>query len=65
MDNPEDLQTIRHYVRLTIGDLRKIHAECHPCKTDGQGRSPNSVDDPREKEKDGSRPGKKDKDKDE
>ena len=26
----EDLQTLKHYTRLTITDLRKTHAECHP-----------------------------------
>ena len=26
----EDLQSLEHYTKLTITDLRKTHAKCHP-----------------------------------
>ena len=26
----EDLQSLKHYTKLTITDLRKTHAKCHP-----------------------------------
>jgi integrase/recombinase XerD len=26
----ENLDTLNHYVRLTIADLKKTHAKCHP-----------------------------------
>jgi site-specific recombinase XerD len=26
----ENLDTLNHYVRLTIADLKKTHARCHP-----------------------------------
>ena len=26
----EDIQTLKHYTRLTVTDIRKTHTECHP-----------------------------------
>ena len=31
----EKLDTLKHYARLTITDLRKTHAKCHPRERDG------------------------------
>ena len=31
----ESLDTIKHYARLTISDLRKTHRKCHPRDKDG------------------------------
>ena len=30
----ESLETLRHYTRLTIGDLKKTHRKCHPRERD-------------------------------
>ena len=30
----ENLDTLQHYVRLTIADLKKTHARCHPRERD-------------------------------
>jgi site-specific recombinase XerD len=31
----ENLDTLRHYAKLTIADLKKTHAKCHPRERDG------------------------------
>jgi site-specific recombinase XerD len=31
----ESLDTIQHYARLTIHDLKKEHQRCHPREKDG------------------------------
>jgi integrase/recombinase XerD len=31
----ESLQTLKHYTKLTINDLRKTHAKCHPREKNG------------------------------
>jgi len=33
----ESLDTLKHYARLTITDLRKTHAACHPREKDADG----------------------------
>jgi len=30
----ESLETLRHYTRLTTGDLKKTHRKCHPRERD-------------------------------
>ena len=30
----ENLNTLRHYVKLTIQDLKRTHAKCHPRERD-------------------------------
>ncbi len=30
----ESLETLRHYAKLNIGDLQKVHAKCHPREKD-------------------------------
>ena len=34
----ESLDTLKHYARLTITDLKKTHARCHPRERDERGR---------------------------
>jgi integrase/recombinase XerD len=31
----ESLETLRHYAKLNIVDLQKVHAKCHPREKDG------------------------------
>jgi len=33
----ESLETLRHYARLTITDLKRTHAKCHPREKDENG----------------------------
>ena len=33
----ENLNTLRHYARLTITDLKKTHEKCHPRERDEKG----------------------------
>jgi integrase/recombinase XerD len=35
----ENLDTLRHYVKLTITDLKKTHEKCHPREKDGEASS--------------------------
>ena len=32
----ESLDTLKHYAKLTINDLRKEHHRCHPRERDGE-----------------------------
>jgi hypothetical protein len=34
---PESLDTLQHYARLTIQDLKKEHQRCHPMERDVEG----------------------------
>ena len=34
----ESLETLRHYTRLTIIDLKKTHAKCHPREKNPENR---------------------------
>jgi len=35
----DSLDTLKHYAKLTIVDLKKTHRRCHPREKDGNGRS--------------------------
>lgn len=35
----ETLDTLKHYARLTITDLKATHAKCHPREKDGHTRA--------------------------
>ncbi len=39
----ESLETLKAYTRLTITDLRRTHAKCHPRERDDEGRDEDSL----------------------
>jgi site-specific recombinase XerC len=40
----ESLDTLKHYAKLTILDLKKEHARCHPREREGKARVGESLD---------------------